>query len=219
MIERIREAVFIDDRTFWINRPCGSNWLLEYPVVRAACAVDEAVPYWSEIWPASRMLAKAILREPWESYPKVEAMEIACGLGLSGIAALSRGLRVTFSDIDDFALRFTAENAKLNGFTDFTTQPIDLHNPPEGLKVPVLLGADLLYESRLIEHVATFIDSVLAPNGICLIADPDRLSARPFRGICEDLGLNLESRFARAGEPGGERTKGTIYRITHRNRE
>ncbi len=217
-MERTREAVFIDDRTFWINRPCGSDWLLEYPVVRAACAVDESIRYWSEIWPASRMLAKAILREPWESYPKLEALEIACGLGLAGIAALSRGLRVTFSDIDNFALRFAAENAKLNGFNDFTTQSIDLRNPPQRLKVPVLFGADLLYEPRLIEDVAKFIDTVLAPDGICLIADPDRLSARPFRGICESLGLNVESRFARAGEPGGERTKGTIYRITHRQR-
>ncbi len=217
-MERTREAVFIDDRTFWINRPCSSDWLLEYPVMRAACAVDESVPYWSEIWPASRMLAKAILREPWESYPKWEALEIACGLGLSGIAALSRGLRVTFSDIDAFALRFAAENAKLNGFTDFSTQPIDLRNPPTDLKVPVLFGADLLYESRLIEDVAKFIDTVLAPDGMCLIADPDRLSARPFRGSCENLGLKVETAFARAGEPGGERTKGTIYRITHRQR-
>ena len=217
-MERICEAVFIDDRTFWINRPCGSDWLLEYPVVRAACAVDESIPYWSEIWPASRMLAKAILREPWKSYPKLEALEIACGLGLAGIAALSRGLRVTFSDIDAFTLRFAAENAELNGFSDFTTQPIDLRNPPPDLKVPVLFGADLLYESRLIEDVAKFIHTVLVPDGMCLIADPDRLSARPFRKICEGLGLNVESSFARAGEPGGERTKGTIYRITHRQR-
>jgi predicted nicotinamide N-methyase len=217
--ERVRETVLVGGATFKIDRPGGSDLLFDHPAVRAAYAADEYIPYWAELWTASRMLAKAILREPWERYPKppggkLEALEVGCGLGLAGIAALSRGLRVTFSDIDELAVKFAAANARLNGFTDFATAAIDLRSPPPGLSTPVLLGADLLYEPRMVEPVAAFIAAVLAPGGVCLLADPDRISARPFRWLCQNAGLTVEAAFARAGEPGGERTRGSVYRIT-----
>ena len=212
--ETVRETVLIDGRAFKIDRPGGSDLLFDHPAVRAAYAADEYIPYWAELWAASRMLAKAVLREPWEKYSKLEALEVGCGLGLVGIAALSRGLRVTFSDIDELAMSFAAANARLNGFADFATAAIDLRSPLPGLSVPVLLGADLLYEPRMVEPVVAFVAAVLAPGGVALIADPDRVSARPFKWLCQNAGLHIEAAFARAGEPGGERTKGTVYRIT-----
>jgi predicted nicotinamide N-methyase len=217
--ERVRETVRVGGRTFKIDRPGGSDLLFDHPAVRAAYAADEYIPYWAELWTASRMLAKAVLREPWEKYPRPEggrlaALEVGCGLGLAGIAALSRRLRVTFSDIDELAVAFAAANARLNGFTDFATAAIDLRSPPPGLRVRVLLGADLLYEPRMVEPVVNFIAAVLAPGGVALIADPDRLSARPFRRLAQNAGLTVEAAFARAGQPGGERTKGSAYRIT-----
>ncbi len=162
------------------------------------------------------MLAKAVLREAWPVPPagKLEALEVACGLGLVGIAALARGLRVTFTDIDELAVTFAAANARRNGFTDFATAAVDLRSPPPGLQVPVVLGADLLYVPRLVEPAARFVAAVLAPGGVALIADPDRESARPFKFYLWDAGLEVEPIFARAGEPGGGRTKGTVYRVT-----
>jgi predicted nicotinamide N-methyase len=212
--ERTREKVFVDGRTFLIDRPGGSDHLFDHPAVRAAYAADEYIPYWSELWPAARMLAKAVLREPWPAGEPLEALEVACGLGLAGIAGLSRGLRVTFSDVDELAVAFAADNARLNGFTDFRTATIDLRSPPPGLQVRVLLGSDLLYEPRLLDPAVGFIDAVLAPGGVALIADPDRLSARPFKWACQNLGLEVVPAFARAGQPGGDRTKGSVYRIT-----
>jgi predicted nicotinamide N-methyase len=216
--ELSREKVLIEGHCFHIERPGGTDLLFDHPAVRAAYAADEYVPYWTEVWPSSRMLAKTILREPWETYPtppgeKLHALEIACGLGVAGLAALARGLRVTFSDIDELAMEYAAANAKRNHFTDFRTEAIDLRSPPPGLQVGVLLAADLLYEPRLVDPLVEFIVAVLAPTGVALIADPDRISSRPFGYRCQQAGLHLEATFARAGEPGGERTKGTIYRI------
>jgi predicted nicotinamide N-methyase len=216
---RVRETVRVGGRTFKIDRPGGADRMFDHPAVRAAYAADEYIPYWAELWDAGRMLAKAVLREPWEAYPrpaggKLEALEVACGLGLPGIAALGRGLRVTFSDIDELALQFAAANARLNGFSDFATAAIDLRSPPPGLRASVLLGSDLLYEPRMVEPSVAFIAAVLAPGGVALIADPDRHSARPFKWLVENAGLTVEAAFARAGQPGGERTKGSVYRIT-----
>ena len=216
--ERVREKVFIDGRTFLLERPGGSDILFDHPAVRAAFASDEYIPYWADLWPAARMLSKAICREVWEAYPRAEgaqlhALEIACGLGLPGIAALACGLRVTFSDIDELAVHFAAENARRNKLTDFTTAAIDLRSPPGGLIFDVILGADLLYEEKLVEPVVNFLKTVLSPTGVALLADPDRIAAKSFGHECRLAGLAVEKAFARAGEPGGERTKGTIYRV------
>jgi predicted nicotinamide N-methyase len=212
--ETVRETVFIDDYTFQIERPAESDRLLDHPWVRSAYAADEYVPYWPTLWPAARMLAKAVVREPWEEYRQpIRVLEVGCGLGLAGVACLARGLKVTFSDVDKTALSFAAENARLNGFHDFRAMPLDFRAPPEGDRYPVVIGSDLMYEARLVEPLVELLRSVLAPGGMCLIADPDRLAARVFKWKLEEAGYDVTARFIRAGEPGGERTRGTLYRI------
>jgi predicted nicotinamide N-methyase len=213
--ETVRETVFVDDYTFQIERPTDSDKLLDHPWVRSAYAADEYVPYWPSLWPAARMLAKAVVREPWEKYPQpVRVLEIGCGLGLAGVACLARGLHVTFSDVDETALTFAAANARLNGFPiGFRTRPLDFRCPPATEQYPVVIGSDLMYAARLVEPLVGVLAAVLAPGGTCLIADPDRLAARVFKWRLEEVGYDVTAQFIRAGEPGGERTKGTLYRI------
>src|SRR6476646_4440001 len=64
--EVVRERVILGEHTFLIEKPGGSDDLLTHPAVRAAFAADEYLPYWADLWPAARMLAKAVLAEPWE---------------------------------------------------------------------------------------------------------------------------------------------------------
>src|SRR5947209_7919187 len=145
----VREKVFVEDQTFILTRPTDSDRLLDHPAIRSAFAADEYMPYWVDLWPAARMLAKVIARETWT--PGQEALEIGCGLGLPGVVALSRGLRVTFSDYDATALRFATENARLNGFHDFRVLQMDWRQPPADLRVAVLLASDLIYEQRNVD--------------------------------------------------------------------
>ncbi len=210
-----REPVVIDRRTFLIERPERSDHLLDHPAVRAMFAADEYLPYWTDLWPAARMLAKAGMREPWA--PGLEALEVGCGLGLPGIAALARGLRVTFNDCDATALRLAAANVRLNGFTDFRVAQFDWRCPPEGLRVPVLLASDLVYELRNINPLVHLIKRVLVPGGVCLLTDQDRLPAYNLCDALEGDGLPFTSQVMRAGKPGGRRVKGTMYRIMVRS--
>lgn len=218
--ETILETVFIDDYRFRINRPVESDKLFDHPWTRSAYASDEFIPYWATLWPAARMLAKAVVREPWENYRQpLEVLEVGCGLGLGGIAGLARGLCVTFTDLDETALAFAKTNAKLNGYPDVRTMPLDFRCPPTERKYPVVIGSDLMYEERLVNPLVGLLRAVLAPGGLCLIADPDRLSARVFRWKLEEAGYTVATEIIRAGEPGGERTKGTLYRIGDRGYE
>jgi predicted nicotinamide N-methyase len=209
----IRETVLVEDRAFVIDRPGDSDRLLDHPAIRAAFAADEYMPYWVDLWPAARMLAKAVLREPWQ--PGLEALEIGCGLGLPGIAALAGGLRVTFSDYDATALRFAADNARANGFTDFDVRQIDWRDPPRDLRVPVVMASDLIYELRNVEPLVDLIKRVLAPGGLCLMTDQDRVPSHVLRQTLADEAFAFTMQAVRAGEPGGTRRyRGTLYRIT-----
>jgi predicted nicotinamide N-methyase len=209
--EIARERVLIEDRTYLIDRPAQSDQLIDHPAVRSAFAADEYLPYWADLWPASRMLGKAILREPLPT--GTEALEIGCGLGLPGIVALSVGWRVTFSDYDPTALRFAADNARANGFEDFCTLRLDWRSPPENLQFPVVLASDLVYELRNVEPLVNLIKRVLLPGGLCLMTDQDRVPSVAMREALVDSGLSLATQIVRAGEPGSRRFKGTLYRI------
>jgi predicted nicotinamide N-methyase len=215
----IQEQVIIEDRTFVIYRPGDSDKLMEHPAVQAAFAADEYLPYWADLWPAARMLAKAILREPWAEHQarlgSLNALEIGCGLGLPGVAALAMGLPVTFSDYDATALRFAADNAEANGFFDFKTLQLDWRHPPAE-QFPVLLASDLIYEVRNVAPLVALIQKVMRPDGFCLLTDQDRVPSHVLRDTLTAEGLPFTTQVARAGEPGGRRVKGTLYRIGKR---
>lgn len=213
----VEETVLIDAHTFVIARPTDTDNLLDHPAIREQFEADEYMPYWVELWPAARMLAKVIVREPWQhpSDGKLHALEIGCGLGLPGVAALACGFRVTFSDYDATALRFSADNARRNGFEDFDLLQLDWRHPPADLKVPVVLAADLIYEIRNVAPLVGLIQQILAPDGVCLLTDQDRVPAHVLREELARSGMHYTTQVARAGEPGGRRIKGTLYRIQH----
>ena len=199
----VTDTVLIEGQSFLIARPAQSDQRIQ--------GAEEYVPFWADLWPAARMLAKAILHEPWT--PGTEALELGCGLGLPGIVALSRGLKVTFSDYDACALHFAAGNAKLNGFSDFQTRQLDWRNPPPDLKYPILLGSDLVYEQSKVEPLAMFLKQALAPSGVCLLTDQEHIPPQAFQDALAAAKLRFTTQLVRSGEPGGRRLKGTLYRI------
>ncbi len=125
------------------------------------------------------------------------------------------GLHVTFSDYDATALRFAADNARANGLHDFDTLQMDWRYPPENVHFPLLLASDLIYEMRNIAPLVALIRKMLAPGGVCLLTDQDRVPSHVLRDTLTAEGLPFTTKIMRAGEPGGRRLKGTLYRITH----
>ena len=208
----VREPVFVEGRTFHITRPGESDRLLKDPVVRSNFVLDEYVPYWADLWPGARMLAKTLLRETWP--PGLTALEVGCGLGLPGVVALALGMRVIFSDYDATALQFAADNARDNGCDNFELLQMDWRFPPPELRVPLLLASDLIYEMRNVAPLIQLIKKVLQPGGECLLTDQDRVPAHHFRATLAAEGLTYVTQMVRAGEPGGRRLRGTLYRIT-----
>jgi predicted nicotinamide N-methyase len=212
----IRERVLVEDREFILERPDNYDHLLDHPTVRSAFAADEYMPYWADLWPAARMLAKALLREQFvigEGAERLHALEVGCGLGLPGLVALSMGMRVTFSDYDATAMHFAAENARRHGYHDFDLLHMDWRFPPTDRKYKLILAADLIYEMRNIDPLVNLVEVLLHPEGECLLTDQDRVPSHALRARLAERGLPFTTTLMKAGEPSGRRLKGTLYRI------
>ena len=198
----IQEQVILNDKTFAMWRPAEPDRLLEHPATLEAFSHDEYMPYWCDLWPVSRMLAKAILAAPWKA--GTVALEVGCGLGMTGVAALSQGIRVVFSDYDATALRFAAANALEHGFLDFELLPLNWCQPP-ARQLPVIFGADLLYEMRSVAPVVALIDKMLAPHGVAWITDQDRTPSALWRKTLRIRGSSMRRLFI---TPGNQRGRG-----------
>ena len=80
----------------------------------------------------------------------------------------------------------------------------------------MLLASDLIYEVRNIAPLVGLIQKVLHPDGFCLLTDQDRVPSHVLRETLTAEGLPFTTQVMRAGEPGGRRVKGTLYRISKR---
>lgn len=205
------ETVIVHEKEFFLGIPTDTDRMLNHPQVLADMQYEENMPYWAELWPSARMLAKHIWMQ--EFTPGQKALEIGCGLGLVGIVALARGLHVTFSDYDGTALEFASENAKRNGFNSFETRQIDWREVPEGLSFDWVFASDLIYEKRNVQPLVAMIAKTLAPKGECLLTDQDRAPAELLKAELREAGLSFTTSLVRAGQPGGDRFKGTLYHI------
>ena len=202
-------------RAIQLARPSDPDRLLNDPDVLALNARDDYMPYWAYLWPGAYLLAEAVAREPWP--PGVEALELGCGLGLAGLVGLASGLRVRFTDYDEAPLRFVAQSVEANGFdpSSYSTGRLDWREPP-GDRYPVILGADVLYERRLVPLVVGVLAKMLDEGGVALLAGPYRVATEDLDGRLSAAGLVAEASPLSARTEAGESVRGTLHRIRRR---
>lgn len=213
----VRDTISVAGRTFQLERPDAVDRLSDHPELGGTSAAEEYHPYWASLWPAARALAEAIVSDTTIMPSVGRALEIGCGLGLPGLAALARGLHVTFSDYDAAALRYAAGNARLNGFSAFDTLHMDWRRPPAGRKVPLLLASEPIYVFELVEPLADFIQQVLEPGGWFLMADNDRLQAEALRQALRARGFIGDVKRATVSQE-GEVISALLTRMHHEKR-
>lgn len=211
----IRESsIRVAGRTIRLVQPVEPDRLLDNPEVVDWNARDDYMPYWAYLWPGAFLLSEAVASLDFPS--GTEALEIGCGLGLTGLFAVAHGFRVRFTDHDRTPLRFIEASARANGFdpSSFSTALLDWRSPPDE-RYPLILGADVTYERRLNPQVAGVIAAMLEPGGLALISDPNRAAAEGFGQAVEAVGLATEA-VAVGGEfEGMGPIRGTIHRVWH----
>ena len=143
-----------------------------------------ASPYWAELWPSAIALAEFVFEQALP--PNIPVLEIGCGMGLTGVVAGLCGANVTFNDREDDALRL----AELNFLTNIPQQPglmsFDWNAPPKAV-FPLILAADVVYETAQYQPLLQVFREMLTPDGEIWLAEPNRpVAARFFEVLAEN---------------------------------
>ena len=152
---------------------------------------DERLPYWAEVWPSAVALAEHVLRGQTVA-DGTRVIEIGCGLGLAGWAAMEKGASVLLTDYQEEALTF----AELNGLINFGRSPqtalMDWRKPGLDEQFDVILAADVAYEKRFFAPLLRTFRRLLTPSGSILLAEPNRRIAEGFFELLRQNGLAAE---------------------------
>lgn len=208
-----------------------AGWSVELILPRAAdelideteFAGDERLPYWAELWPSGRALARHLLEEEEvrgyggtrvRGWAGVRVLELGSGVALPSLALASLGAAVLATDWYDDALRFARANADRNGLPPLRTELLDWRQPRGGWGYDLVIAADVLYEQRNGPILASLLPRVTAPGGTVLIADPGRVYANDFLRLARETGWEVEQVAIRP-EPSAEgaESKVRIHRL------
>lgn len=167
----------------------GCTFMLKHPLVDKP--FDGSAPAWSQVWPGGQALADEVYARWWPA--EAEVLELGCGLGLPGMAALAQGLPVTFTDTDETALAFVRSNCLENGFKGFMTETLDISDPPtKGRLWSVILAADLCWNEAMATTLAECLDVLLLTAGIGLVAMRNDSPTEFFQNELNRLGFKWE---------------------------
>lgn len=184
-IPLVRRAVGASSLSVYV--PAHPDALLEALTEEEFRASDERLPYFSTLWPAGESLALAVLDGP--SLAERRVLDLGCGVGAAGLAALVRGGRVTFLDWEPRTLEVVRLAATAQHLPEPTLVAADWRRPPELGRFDLILAADVLYESRNVPAVAAFLAHHLEPAGEAWISDPGRPGAETLEGALGPHGL------------------------------
>jgi len=204
--------------TIELVRPADPDRLLDAPDVLAWNRRDDYMPYWAYLWPGAFLLAEAVARRDWPE--GLTALEIGCGLGLAGLVALARGMRVEFTDYDAAPFEFIAQSAVRNRFDPacWSVARLDWRQPPSN-RYPLILGADVLYERRLVPMVADLLNRLLEPKGVALTAGPYRVATEGLEAALASRDLAAWATPIQAVGHDGRSLRGTLHLIARKGVE
>jgi predicted nicotinamide N-methyase len=175
-------------------------------------------PYWAKLWPAAPLLAAAIVRNP---LPRgTDVLELGCGSGLVGIAALACGLDVTFSDYVPLAVELALENAARNGFAYAKGLVLDWRSIAKVSteRVDFIVAADVTYDRENLSPLLDVLDHFLAPAGQAWFGDAGRSPLPDFLKLASDRGWQV-SLFDQHDRPSPAPTIGHYRRVVLRRKK
>lgn len=144
-----------------------------------------ADPYWAKLWPAAEHLAIAILNAANGRTNSIRCLELGCGSGLAGIAALAAGWDVTFADYVPQAVELAQENAARNGFGKSHGLVFDWRFPPDA-QFERIIAADVTYDRTILAPLLGTLEQMLAPGGDVWISDAGRGPVAEFLTLARE---------------------------------
>ena len=138
-----------------------------------AFKLDERLPYWAELWPASIALGRYLLSNRPPSGARV--LELGCGLGLPAIVAAKLGCAVLATDYEEAALKFARYNALRNRVADRVAfRELDWRSPCLDQRFSYVLASDIWFDPSDVSPLVQLVDKTIQSGGILIGSDPNR---------------------------------------------
>lgn len=184
-----RVLVEIEDRTWILDRE-GDLESLWDSMDDGSLDDDERLPYWVEVWPASVLLGRWLVRNS-DLIRDRNCLDVGCGLGLTAMVAASLGAHVVAFDYEPPALSFARRNAELNKVSMPLWAVMDWRKPAiRKQSFDFIWAGDVLYEKRFFEPLKRLFAHALAPGGRIWIGEPVRTVSRPVWDDLEKAGFS-----------------------------
>jgi ETFB lysine methyltransferase len=175
-------------------------------------AIDDRLPYWADLWPASVVLARFLRGLNGNGRT---LLELGCGSGVVATAAARAGFAVTATDYYDDSPQFARVNAWRNAQVEITARCADWNSWPSDMRgFDLIVASDVLYEQRNAPLIARTIAQSLGPHGEAWIADPGRVGSAGFADWCVSHALGCETITKVEIEAGAHLHNISLYRIT-----
>lgn len=180
-------TVFAAGREWTLERAADLQTLWDN-MVEADFGDDERLPYWTELWPSSLVLADWLHDNAGRIRGRT-CLDMGCGLGLCSLVGQWLGARVTGMDYEPEALFHARRNAERNRVPQPLWTVMDWRAPAVRRHAADLVwGGDIMYERRFVTPVLDFLDHVLAPCGAAWVAEPGRTVYNHFRETLDARG-------------------------------
>ena len=162
------------------------------------------MPYWATPWASGLAVAEAVVAEPGR-VAGARVMELGCGLGITAMALVRAGARLTVVDCWGETLAFCRYNALRAGAQNpphgagnragtIRTRLADWRTDPgrdaliAGGPYDLVVAADVLYEPEDIPVLFALLPRLVGPVGAVWLAEPGRTTSRKFVQETDDAG-------------------------------
>ncbi|MCM2349916.1 MAG: methyltransferase domain-containing protein [Bacteriovoracaceae bacterium] len=152
---------------------------------------EDLCPYFGILWPAAEALAQYLNERP-ELVNKKKVLELGCGLGFPSMVATHLGAQVLATDFHPDAQEYLQRNCRHSSLS-IAYQRLNWREDSEDLgKFDVVMGSDILYESKHPREVARGLIKFLKPGGTILLTDPGRNYLQYFIDAMKQEGYQEE---------------------------
>lgn len=133
--------------------------------------------YWDRIWPSEVALSEFLIHQFFPlKLTGARVLEIGCGTGLAGVVAARLGAFTMFSDMVPITLEAVKETCRLNHITNIDTCTLDWSKKIQSKEqYDLVLGSEVFYDRGILADICRVLVQMLAPGGIALFCDPNRL--------------------------------------------
>lgn len=151
---------------------------------------EDLCPYFGILWPAAEALAEYIA-ENASLVKNKTVLELGCGLGLPSLVASHLGGQVLATDFHPDVEEYFLRNCR-HSSVECEYQRLNWREENVSQKFDVVIGSDVLYESKHPREVALGLLRFVKDDGMIILSDPGRSYLQQFLTAMNDLGVTEE---------------------------